>query len=151
MPAGAIMGAEFIIPNQRNWTKTDFEYDSFLEHKKFTPIVSGLTDIPPLNPAMFPHQRDVTSWALRLGRAAAFLGTGMGKTLIEEEWARIVSEHTGMPVLILAPLAVAYQMVTEGAKFGIEVKYCKHQSDMGDSRIIVTNYERMDSVVIPPT
>jgi DNA modification methylase len=36
-------------------------------------------------------------------------------------------------------------MVTEGAKFGIEVKYCKHQSDMGDSRIIVTNYERMDS------
>jgi DNA-binding IclR family transcriptional regulator len=34
---------------------------------------------------MFPHQRDVCSWALRLGRAAAFLGTGMGKSLIEDE------------------------------------------------------------------
>jgi DNA modification methylase len=118
-------------------------YEEFLEAKRFTPIVSGLTTIPPLNPSMFPHQRDVCSWALRLGRAAAFLGTGMGKTLIEEEWARVVSEHTSMPVLILAPLAVAYQMVTEGAKFGIEVKYCKDSSTMGDSRIIVTNYERM--------
>jgi DNA modification methylase len=120
-------------------------YEEFLEAKRFTPIVSGLTTIPPLNPSMFPHQRDVCSWALRLGRAAAFLGTGMGKTLIEEEWARVVSEHTGMPVLILAPLAVAYQMVTEGTKFGIEVKYCKDSSTMGDSRIIVTNYERMDN------
>ncbi len=120
-------------------------YEEFLEAKRFTPIVSGLTTIPPLNPSMFPHQRDVCSWALRLGRAAAFLGTGMGKTLIEEEWARVVSEHTGMPVLILAPLAVAYQMVTEGTKFGIEVKYCKDSSTIGDSRIIVTNYERMEN------
>jgi DNA modification methylase len=139
LPPQAVMGAEFILPNQRNWG----EYSKFLEAKRYTPILSGLTKIPPLNPSMFPHQRDVCSWALRLGRAAAFLGTGMGKSLIELEWARCVYEHTCLPVLLLAPLAVAYQMVTEGQKFGIHAKYCKDQSEMGDEHIVVTNYERM--------
>src|SRR5208282_889919 len=46
-------------------------YERFLERKRYTPIVSGLTVVPELNPNMFPHQRDVTSWALRLGRSAA--------------------------------------------------------------------------------
>ena len=138
MPPGAIMGAEFILPDQRNWG----EYERFLERKRFTPIVSGLTEVPPLNPAMFPHQRDVTSWALRLGRAAAFLGTGLGKSLIELDWARCVQAHTGLPVLLLAPLAVAYQMVTEGEKFGVNTIYCQ-ETPLADIHIVTTNYERM--------
>src|SRR5271157_3658445 len=120
------------------------DYEEFLERKRFTPVVSGLTTIPALNSSMFPHQRDVCSWSLRLGRSAVFLGTGMGKSLIELEWARIVSDHTGLPVLILAPLAVAYQMVKEGEKFGIRAKYCKTTEDAGDEHVIVTNYERME-------
>jgi superfamily II DNA or RNA helicase len=137
----SVMGSEFILPDQRNWA----EYARFLERKRFTPIVSGLKTVPPLNPAMFPHQRDTCSWALRLGRAAAFLGTGMGKSLIELEWARVVSEHTGMPVLLLAPLAVAYQMITEAHKFGIAAKYCRDESEADAVSIVVTNYERMDN------
>ncbi len=137
MPENCVMGSEMIDP-------MCFSYERFLEAKRFTPIVSGMTTVPPLNPAMFPHQRDVCSWALRLGRAAAFLGTGMGKSLIELEWARVVSEHTGMPVLLLAPLAVAYQMVNEGNKFGINAKYCKDSTETEGVHIVVTNYERMD-------
>ena len=129
-----------ILPEQRNWS----DYQRFLATKRFTPQVAGLTEVPPLNPAMFPHQRDVAGWALRLGRAAAFLGTGMGKSLIELEWARCVYEHTGVPVLLLAPLAVAYQMVREGQKFGIHTKYCKTPDDAGDEHIVVTNYERLE-------
>jgi DNA modification methylase len=121
------------------------DYEEFLERKRFTPIVSGLTEVPALNTAMFPHQRDVTAWALRLGRSAAFLGTGLGKSLIELDWARCVHEHTGVPVLLLAPLAVAYQMVTEGRKFGIEAKYCKSTEDAQGVDIVVTNYERMSA------
>jgi hypothetical protein len=133
------MGAELILPDQRNWT----EYDRFLERKRFTPQVAGLTSIPPLNAAMFPHQSDITAWALRLGRAAVFAGTGLGKSLIELEWSRCVYEHTGVPVLLLAPLAVAYQMVTEGEKFGVETIYCKVPSE-DDVHIVTTNYERME-------
>jgi superfamily II DNA or RNA helicase len=118
-------------------------YEQFLKRKAITPIVSGLTTVPGLNAAMFPHQRDVCSWALRLGRSAAFLGTGMGKTLIELEWARVVAAHVGSPVLILAPLAVAQQTIREAHKFGIQADYCKTQPDFMEG-IVVTNYERLD-------
>ena len=121
------------------------DYNDFLEAKQIKSHVCGLSSIPPLNPAMFPHQRDVTQWALRLGRAAAFLGTGMGKSLIELEWSRCVYEHTGVPVLLLAPLAVAYQMVREGEKFGIKAKYCRKPDEAGDEHIVVTNYERVEA------
>lgn len=101
--------------------------------------------IPNLHPAMsgdHQHQHDVCSWALRLGRAAAFLGTGMGKSLIELTWARVVSEHTGKPVLLLAPLAVAQQMVTEAKKFQIATRYyAEPEDDMNG--IVISNYERM--------
>lgn len=120
----------------------ELKYSEFLEAKRFVPKVAGLTDIPALNPAMFPHQRDVTSWALRLGRAAAFLGTGMGKSLIELEWAKIISEHTDTPVLILAPLAVAHQLIGEAEKFNIRAVYQK--SGKPTAPIVITNYERLD-------
>ena len=91
---------------------------------------------------MFPHQRDVCSWALRLGRSAVFLGTGMGKTLIELEWARIVEQHTNNPILILAPLAVTHQIVREGIKFGIKAMYYSEEPEY-PSGIVVTNYDRL--------
>ena len=138
MPARAVMGSEFIDPSE-------FSYERFLERKRFTPVVSGLASVPELNPMFFPHQKDVTSWALRLGRAAAFLGTGLGKSGIELEFSRIISAHTKMPVLLLAPLAVCYQMVREADKFGIKgAKYCHNSEEAKDVSIVVTNYERLD-------
>lgn len=137
----AVMGFEMIDPEERN--RDYVSYAKFLEAKRFTPRICGLKEVPPLNSSMFSHQRDVTAWALRLGRAAAFLGTGMGKSLIELEWARIVSQHTRKPVLILAPLAVAHQLVQEAAKFNIlQVGYQKFGPAAGP--IVVANYERLN-------
>lgn len=118
-------------------------YEDFIAAKSVTPQVHGLATIPVLHPQMFPHQADVTGWALRLGKAAAFLGTGLGKTLIELEWARVVAEHTGEAVMIIAPLAVARQTVREAAKFGLEAHYCADISEV-TSGVNVTNYERLD-------
>ena len=122
-------------------------YEEFIAKKSFSPVSSGITGAINLSNKMFPHQRDVAQWALRLGKAAAFLGTGMGKTLIELEWARIVSEHTGSPVLILAPLAVAQQTVnTEAPKFGIPgVEYYRDADHGLSTPIVVTNYDRMEN------
>lgn len=121
------------------------EYSEFLAGKRFSSPAAGLSEIPSLSGRMFPHQRDVCAWSLRMGRSAAFLGTGMGKTLIELEWARIVAEHTRKPVLILAPLAVARQTVNvESQKF--EIGGCAYYPN-GDSvalPIAVTNYDRLD-------
>jgi superfamily II DNA or RNA helicase len=120
-------------------------YEEFLQSKQIAPIVSGMIVIPALNSAMFPYQRDVTQWALRLGRAAAFLGTGMGKTLIELEWGRVIASHTNMPVLLLAPLAVAQQTVEkEAPKFGYDdIRIVRH-CDQVSSGVNVCNYERME-------
>lgn len=92
--------------------------------------------------SLFPHQRDLVSWALRKGRAAIFADTGLGKTLMELAWAQRVS-HRGR-VLILAPLAVASQIVAEGRTWGIECGYTRDDSE--GHRIAVANYEMLHQI-----
>lgn len=89
---------------------------------------------------LFPYQRKTVEFLLNAGRGAAFLDTGLGKTAIQLEWAKHVSEHC--PVLILAPLAVADQTRREGEKFGVDVTVCRDQSDV-HGPISIANYERI--------
>lgn len=115
------------------------KYEQFLKTKQIKFSSKGKeVDHSDINPSLFDFQRDIVVWALRKGRAAVFAGTGLGKTLMQCEWAR----HIGN-VLIFAPLSVAYQTVSEGAKFGIKVKYCADQSEVEDG-ICITNYDRLD-------
>lgn len=117
-------------------------YDEFLADKARIDPPTGLTDIPDLPDALFPHQRDIVRWALRRGRAAVFAQTGLGKSLMELSWGNAVAHSTGWPVLLLTPLAVAGQMVREAERFGIEARQCATQSDVGPG-INVTNYEKL--------
>jgi len=117
-------------------------YASFLDRKRIMDPMTGLADIPSLPGFMFPHQRDIASWALRRGRAAVFAGTGLGKTLIELVWAEAVASHTGKPVLIFAPLAVASQHIREAGKFGMPARIVASQSEIGPG-INVTNYQKI--------
>lgn len=121
------------------------DYQAFLQSKRVAVASAGF-DVTPreLNPALFPFQRDVTRWGLQLGKAALFEERGLGKTIQELEWAKQVAEHTGGRVLILAPLAVAFQAVDEAAKFRYGLKYAQSQTDSEDARIVVSNYERLD-------
>ena len=66
----------------------------------------------------------------------------MGKTFIQLTWAENVARKTGGRVLILTPLAVAFQTVREGEKIGVEVAHRREGLQAGD-RIVVTNYERL--------
>ena len=116
-------------------------YATFLERKLVKAIACGF-DAPSLNPRLFPFQEALVRWALKRGRAAIFADTGLGKTLMQAEWAHRVCQHTGGNVLILAPLSVAHQTVREAAKFGISIQYRREQTD--EPGIIITNYEMMD-------
>ena len=40
-----------------------------------------------------------------------FFDCGLGKTIMQLEWANQVSKHTNNPVLILCPLAVSSQTI----------------------------------------
>ena len=121
----------------------DGSYTEFLKRKakEFPP--TGFEPPEVLHPALFDYQSDVVRWALRLGRAAMFLGTGMGKTLAQLVWAMFVVLHTKGRVIILAPLAVARQTEREALRWGIDgVKYLRE--DDGVTPIVVTNYDIAD-------
>jgi len=98
-------------------------------------------DVDNLSPRLFDFQRDLTEWALKMGRAAIFADCGMGKTLMELSWADAIAKETGGNILLIAPLAVSHQTVREGEKFGVEVA----RSDDGivKAPLTITNYEKL--------
>lgn len=118
-------------------------YVQFLARKLITDPMTGLDEVPPLPDCLFPHQRDIVTWALRRGRAALFAGTGLGKSLMELAWAQAVHQATGANILHLAPLAVSAQMVREADKFGIPARIVTCQADCGPG-INITNYQKLD-------
>lgn len=118
------------------------EYASFLQSKQISAEPSGFQS-ENKNPKLFEWQTDIVLWALRKGKAAVFADCGLGKSAIQLQWAKEVSEHEGKPVLILAPLAVAQQTKREGRKFGIGVTVCRTQKDVQEG-VNITNYEMLD-------
>ncbi len=118
-------------------------YTEFLENKVRQIQDSGF-DISDqeLNKHLFPFQKHIVKMALKKGRYALFEDCGLGKTIQQLEWAHQVNKHTGKPVLILCPLAVAGQTIQEGKKFDIAVvKYTG-----GSEPIQITNYEQLENV-----
>jgi hypothetical protein len=112
------------------------DYLKFLETKQKTHIESGFEiDENQLNKNMFPFQKFIVKRALKAGKYAIFADCGLGKTLMQLEWANQVSIETSKPVLILAPLAVVGQTKQEGVKFGINMDF-----------IDVQNYEQLDNI-----
>ncbi len=114
-------------------------YAEFLAAKAVLAPATGLNKVSGLSRHLFPFQRDIVRWALRRGRAAIFADCGLGKTLMQLEWAKHLPGRT----LILTPLAVAQQTVREGEKFGIPCVYARDGADSG-AKITVTNYEMLE-------
>lgn len=117
------------------------DYQSFVQSKAIRTSHHGFA-ASKINEMLFPFQRDIVRWACELGRAAIFADTGLGKTAMQAEWARLVCEHSGGNVLILAPLCVAHQTVREGEKFGVKINYCRNQSAVVQG-VNITNYEML--------
>jgi superfamily II DNA or RNA helicase len=118
------------------------DYEKFIQSKLRADIASGFDCDVPVGP-LFDFQAACVKWALKRGRAALFLDTGLGKTLCQTTWANLVSDHTGGDVIIVAPLCVAQQTVEEAAKFGITVNYCRSDDEVVPG-ITITNYEMLD-------
>lgn len=116
-------------------------YDAFLDNKIHVGCDSGFDPIW-IPDSLFDFQRSLTEWSIHKGRSAIFADCGLGKTPMQLVWAENVARHTDGRVLILTPLAVSFQTVREGEKFGVEVVHRRDGIKKGD-RIIVTNYERL--------
>jgi len=121
--------------------KTDKTYLEFITAKKHSSINYGI-DYDFMTDQMFDFQKYIAEYAIKKGRCAIFLDTGLGKTLIELTIAHNYTRKTNKPVLIITPLAVANQFLIEAEKFGIpEVEHTKNGKY--SKRIILINYERL--------
>lgn len=116
------------------------KYEEFLETKIKTRKDSGF-DCDAMNEKMFPFQQWIVKRALKAGRYAIFADCGLGKTFMQLEWAHRVAEHTGKPVLILAPLAVSGQTIQEGKRWGIPIAH------YGEGYAVsITNYDQLHNL-----
>lgn len=116
-------------------------YQQFLETKRHSAINYGI-DAKFLPDTMFDFQKHVAEYAIKKGRGAVFLDTGLGKTLVELVIATNYVRHTNKPVLIICPLAVAFQFIKEAEKFQIDdIEYSK--DGRYTKKIVICNYERL--------
>ncbi|PWA08639.1 helicase [Pueribacillus theae] len=118
------------------------DYQKFLKSKQLKQNISGFDiDRNQLHETLFDFQKDIVKWALKKGKAAIFAGTGLGKTVMQLEWARQVSIKTNGKILILAPLAVSSQTVREAQeKLNLSVTHVRQNNDVTDG-LNIANYE----------
>jgi SNF2 family DNA or RNA helicase len=117
------------------------KYQEFINNKKHSIGNFGFEAnyIPEI---AFDFQKFVIEKAILKGRSAVFLDTGLGKTLVQLALAKNIVNHTNKKVLILTPLAVAFQFILEAEKLGIDdIEYSKDGKHT--KKIIVCNYERL--------
>ena len=124
--------------------KNGFEkanYTEFLKKKRHSSINYGI-DVNFIPDMMFDFQKHIAEYAIKKGRCAVFVDTGLGKTIIELTIAQNYVKHTNKPVLIITPLAVANQFIKEAEKFQVpDVE--KTKNGEYTKKIILVNYERL--------
>lgn len=132
-------------------------YAQFLARKiDVAPLVGLDVQASQLSPALKYHQRDSVLWALRGGRRALFEAFGLGKTVMQLEWARIVAEMTGGQVLIVAPLNVRREFYDDATHILHQQPpvYVKTQAEADAIKarvpVVITNYERVRDGDIDP-
>ena len=118
-------------------------YQDFIQSKAQTAEKAGWDiGLDELHPDLFDFQKHIVQWSIGMGRCAVFADTGLGKTRVQLDWARLVAAKTKGRVLICSPLAVAEQTRKEGALCGVPVTVCRTKDDI-DGDVNITNYEML--------
>jgi len=116
-------------------------YQEFLKSKQHS--IGNFGFEPNYIPSIaFDFQQAIIEKAVKKGRIAIFADTGLGKTLIQVSIAKNIVNHTNKKVLIITPLAVAFQFILEAEKLGIDdIEYSKKGTHT--KKIVICNYERL--------
>ena len=103
------------------------EYQEFINNKRHTVIDYGFEPVWLPDNCLFDFQRYIVEKAVKKGRMGIFADTGLGKTRIALAIAYNVVKQTNKKVLILTPLAVAFQFLKEAELMGIDdIEYSKN-------------------------
>lgn len=116
-------------------------YEEFIQNKRHSIGNFGF-DAVYMPEMAFDFQQYIIEKAVKKGRMAVFADTGLGKTLMQISIAQNIVLKTNKKVLILTPLAVAFQFIKEAEKLGIDdIEYSKDGTHT--KKIVVCNYERL--------
>lgn len=132
------------------------KYSDFLNSKTITAIESGF-DVNPdeISRALLPHQKEAVKWAIKGGCRALFESFGLGKTIQELEFCRVVTKHEGGRALIILPLGVKQEFARDAVELlNIEAPTyitCQTDAEKCANTIMMTNYERVRDGDIEPS
>jgi SNF2-related domain/Helicase conserved C-terminal domain len=120
-------------------------YSEFLAAKtRVAPQAGRPCTTGDVHPFLHAWQAEIVAWAVQAGRAAVWADTGLGKSVMMLEWARLLTaSNVAGNALIVAPLAVCQQTVREALKIGLAVAYARSEKDVTGPGIWITNYERV--------
>lgn len=117
------------------------DYQEFLRSKKHSIGDHGFDPVW-IPDSTFDFQSFIITKAIKKGRIGIFADTGLGKTLIQIVIAENIIRKTNRRVLILTPLAVAFQFIDEANRIGVDDIDHSKDGTLG-KMITVCNYERL--------
>ena len=131
------------------------EYLQFLRSKIEVAKETGFSvSDDDISPICKPHQRDAIRWAVQGGRRALFESFGLGKTIQQLEFVRLVTKHAGGKGLITLPLGVRQEFTQDAVNLlGMRPpQYVRNmkEANAADGQIVLTNYERVRDGDIDP-
>ncbi|SFR15361.1 DNA methyltransferase [Desulfoscipio geothermicus] len=131
------------------------DYLEFLKSKiEVAPETGFEISLDDINPVLKPHQKDAVRWAVKGGRRALFESFGLGKTVQELEFCRIVTERMSGRALMVLPLGVKQEFTRDAVQLlGMEAPlYVRNMEEVrqASGRILLTNYERVRDGDIDP-
>lgn len=131
-------------------------YPDFLRTKIEIAKETGFAVTPDeINPKLLPHQKDAVCWAVKGGKRALFESFGLGKTVQELEFCRIVTDYQGGKGLIILPLGVKQEFVRDAVELlGMDApEYVRTMAEVRQAtgQILLTNYERVRDGDIDPS
>lgn len=130
-------------------------YSDFLDTKICVAEESGFeVSDDEISEALKPHQREAVKWACKGGRRALFEKFGLGKTIQELEYCRLVLKHNGGRALMILPLGVRQEFTHDAIEL-LHIdppQYVRTMKEIEESSaaICMTNYERVRDGDIDP-
>lgn len=116
------------------------DYQEFLKSKIAIDRGMGF-DPENISSILFPHQRDIVSWAVRGGRRAIFAAFGLGKSLMQLEVMRQIQLKEKGRQLIICPLGVRQEFKRDAQLLGMESRFVRRSEEVSGDDLYITNYE----------
>lgn len=131
------------------------DYFSFLKSKEAIAKKTGICiDANEISDILKPHQKDAVYWAVVGGRRAIFAAFGLGKTIMQLEFCRLILKHKGGKALIVCPLGVKQEFAHDAVELLHLPKptYVRTMAEVeaAETDIVITNYERVRDGDINP-